>query len=129
MKSILSTFTLVAGILLIAGCATTSPRDTSLWASLAIDRNQGRAYGVSYDYPSAQEADARAIKECGVGCHVVKNFTAGCGAYAADQARNGKASGWGTASTEAEAKSIALNYCRQYGGTNCIIRVWSCNSH
>lgn len=98
------------------------------WGSLAIDSNQGSAYGFSYDYPTARDADARALKECGYGCSVVKNFATGCGAYAADQAPGGTAYGWGTASTEQEAKNIALNYCRQYGGTNCIIRVWSCNS-
>lgn len=121
MKSILSAATLIAGSLGIMGNAFA-------WGSLAIDSNQGSAYGFSYNYPTAQAADARALKECGSGCKVVKNFATGCGAYAADQAPGGTAYGWGTAATESEAKNIALNYCRQYGGTNCIIRVWSCNS-
>jgi hypothetical protein len=129
MKSILSSLTLAAGTLIIAGCASTSTHDNLLWGSLAIDSNQGRAYGLSYDYPNPQEADARALKECGTGCHVVKNFATGCGAYATDQARGGTASGWGIASSEKEAKDIALNYCRQYRGINCMIRVWSCNSN
>lgn len=122
MKTVLYAAAFFIGILGISGNALA-------WGSLAIDSNQGSAYGFSYDYPTAQEADARALKECGYGCHVVKNFEKGCGAYAADQAPGGSAYGWGTASTAQEAKNIALSYCRQYGGTNCIIRVWSCNSY
>lgn len=121
MKSFLYAAALMIGVL-----GTSS--NAFAWGSLAIDSNQGSAYGFSYDYPTARDADARALKECGQGCTVVKNFATGCGAYAADQAPGGTAYGWGTASTEQEAKNIALNYCRQYGGTNCIIRVWSCNS-
>lgn len=121
MKSILYAAALMIGVL---GASS----NALAWGSLAIDSNQGSAYGYSYDYPTARDADARALKECGSGCTVVKNFATGCGAYAADQAPGGTAYGWGTASTEQEAKNIALSYCRQYGGTNCIIRVWSCNS-
>lgn len=121
MKSFLYAAALMIGVL-----GTSS--NAFAWGSLAIDSNQGSAYGYSYDYPTARDADTRAIKKCGQGCTVVKNFAAGCGAYAADQAPGGTAYGWGTAATEQEAKNIALNYCRQYGGTNCIIRVWSCNS-
>lgn len=128
MRFILSTVTLLILGLAMAGCASTSPRDTLLWGALAIDSNKGKAYGFSHDYPTVQEADARALKECGNGCRVVKNFAIGCGAYAADQSQKGKAYGWGTAATEKEAKDIALSYCRQYGGTNCIVRVSSCNS-
>lgn len=123
MKSILYAAALMVGVLGVSSNALA-------WGSLAIDSNQGSAYGFSYNYPTAREADARALKECGGAdvCHIVKNFERGCGAYAADQSPGGSAYGWGTASTEQEAKSIALNYCRQYGGTDCIVRVWSCNS-
>jgi hypothetical protein len=122
MKSVLCVATVIIGMFGITNNAFA-------WGSLAIDSNQGSAYGYSYDYPTAQAADARALKECGAGCHIVKNFERGCGAYAADQAPGGSAYGWGTASTKQEAQNIALSYCRQYGGTDCIIRVWSCNSY
>ncbi len=123
MKSILYAVALMVGVLGATGNALA-------WGSLAIDSNQGSAYGYSYDYPTAQAADTRAINECGGPnvCHVVKNFERGCGAYAADQAPGGSAYGWGTAPTKEQAQNIALSYCRQYGGTDCIIRVWSCNS-
>ncbi len=122
MKAFLYVVTLTIGIFAIANNAFA-------WGALAIDSNQGSAYGLSYDQPNARAADAWALKECGQGCRVVKNFINGCGAYAADQAPGGTAYGWGTASTEGEAKSIALDNCRRYGGTECIVRVWSCNSN
>jgi hypothetical protein len=114
--------------------ATTSPVSTApatskaLWGSLAIDSNQGSSYGYSYNYATAEEADARALKECGSNCYIVKNFNGGCGAYAADQASGGTAWGWGTASSKEKAQELALKYCRDYGGTDCLVRVWSCNS-
>jgi len=119
---------LLAGMALIIGMSAVT-NTAFAWGSLAIDSNQGTAYGVSYDYPTAQAADARAIQECGAGCRVVKNFATGCGAYAADQAASGVAYGWGAAATESEAKAVALGYCNQYGGKECIIRAWSCNTH
>ncbi len=118
---------LYAAVFIAATFASTE--NAFAWGALAIDSNQGSAYGLSYDQPNARAADARALQECGQGCRVVKNFINGCGAYAADQAPGGTAYGWGAAITEADAKSIALDNCRQYGGTECIVRVWSCNSY
>jgi hypothetical protein len=122
MKFVLSVVSLIVGMLGINNHAFA-------WGSLAIDTNQGTAYGFSFNHLTAQEADARALKECGYGCRVVKNFATGCGAYAADQSKGSIAFGWGVAATEKEAKNTALSYCRRYGGTKCIIRVWSCNSN
>ncbi len=121
MKSFFSVAASIVGMFAITSNAFA-------WASLAIDSNQGSAYGIAYDYPNAAAADARALAECGTGCRVVKNFATGCGAYAADQAPGGTAYGWGAAPTELDAKNMALSYCAQYGGTRCVIRVWSCNS-
>lgn len=99
-----------------------------LYASLALDGNQGQRWGYAYDYSNVYDADQQALNECGAGCTVVKNFANGCGAYAADQAVGGTAWGWGTAYSEQLAKDTAISYCKQYGGTECIIRVWACNS-
>lgn len=97
--------------------------------ALAIDGNQGSRYGFSYDYRTMSDAQNRAKQECGSGCYVVKTFSSGCAAYAADQAYGSTAYGWGTASSSGEAKNTALEYCRNYGGSNCIVRVWGCNSN
>ena len=122
MKSLLCMTVLMVGMLGVVNNA-------SAYAALAIDHNQGDRWGFSYDYPNDRAARQRALSECGKGCNIVKSFTSGCGAYAADQAYGGTAYGWGNASSEVEAKNLAMHYCRQYGGTECIIRVWACNSH
>jgi hypothetical protein len=126
MQSVLYIATLIATLLSLTGC---SNLPTSVkYGSLAIDNNQGSLYGFSNNYATAQEADTRALAECGKDCKVVKNFSTGCAAYAADQAKGGVAYGWGSGVTGQEAKDKALEYCRKYGGTNCVVRVWSCNS-
>ena len=122
MNAFINKVIMVVGMLAVANSAFA-------WGALAIDSNQGTAYGVSYDYTTMAAANARAIQECGAGCRVVRNFEKGCGAYAADQASGGVANGWGTGATESEAKATALSLCNQYGGKECIIRAWSCNTH
>ncbi|WP_133513333.1 DUF4189 domain-containing protein [Candidatus Thiosymbion oneisti] len=97
--------------------------------ALAIDGNQGSQYGFSYDYPTMSDARDRALQECGSGCYIVKTFSNGCAAYAADQAHGSTVYGWATASSSSRARSEALRYCGNYGGANCIVRVWGCNSN
>jgi len=97
--------------------------------ALAIDSNQGQYYGFAYDYASMGEAQNRALQECGQGCRIVHSFSSGCAAYAADQAHGSTAYGWGTASTSGQAQSLAMSYCRNQGGGQCIVRVWGCNSN
>lgn len=96
--------------------------------ALAIDSNQGARYGFAYNHASVSDAESKALKECGDGCQIVKTFTSGCAAYAADQANGSSIYGWGTGSNPNYAQSNALNYCRNYGGLQCIIRSWGCNS-
>lgn len=96
--------------------------------ALAIDSNQGSAYGFSYDFDNNYDARNRALSECGSGCTVVVDFDSGCAAYAADQAAGSSVYGWGKDSSESRAKNRALSECSAHGGTNCIIRVWGCNS-
>lgn len=121
MKSI---FTAILIVGIIAG-----NNHAFAYASLAIDTNQGNRLGYSFDYDNAYDADQRALVECGQNCRVVKNFSTGCGAYAADQSDQGTAYGWGIATTHRQAKDIALGYCKDEGGIECIIRVWACNSY
>ena len=94
--------------------------------ALAIDSNQGSQYGFSYNQSSMSAARSRALSECGGSCSVVKSFSSGCAAYAADQSSGSTAYGWGTGSSSSKAKSNALSYCR---GSNCIVRAWGCNSN
>jgi uncharacterized protein DUF4189 len=102
--------------------------DVSAIGALAIDNNKGSRYGFSYDYSTESDAQARALRECGDGCKIVKTFSSGCAAYAADQASGSPVYGWGVGSNSDDAQSIALEHCQILGGTQCIIRVWGCNS-
>ncbi|RDV25252.1 DUF4189 domain-containing protein [Alteromonas aestuariivivens] len=114
--------------ILLLTIITFTPASALAVGALAIDGNQGGQYGFSYDYDNVADAKNRALRECGSGCYIVQVFETGCAAYAADQAQGSTAYGWGKASTSNEAKTIALSYCREYGGRNCIVRVWGCNS-
>lgn len=96
--------------------------------ALAIDGNQGRAYGASYNHPSMAAAREAALRECGRGCYIVREFSSGCAAYAADQSAGSTVYGWGTATTGVNAQNIAMDYCRRQGGSRCVVRAWGCNS-
>ena len=98
----------------------------SLWGALAIDANQGQAWGWAIDYPTVLEAEQRALSECGRDCYVVMTFRNQCAAFAADQERGSTIYGWAKHSTSASAKNHALNACRKRGGKSCIVRVWGC---
>ncbi len=115
----------VAGLL--AALCLLAPGAALANGALAIDGNQGQAYGFSYDYPDMRGAEQRALRECGPGCRVVLRFSTGCGAYAADQARGSTAYGWGTAASSQAAQNRAMSECSARG-QRCMVRVWGCNS-
>ena len=99
-----------------------------LWGALAIDSQQGNSWGWAIDYPTVQEAERRALAECGGNCYVVMRFSGQCAAFAADQSRGSTIFGWAKDSSSARAKNAALNACRQRGGKSCVVRVWGCTS-
>jgi hypothetical protein len=96
--------------------------------ALAIDSNTGKQYGFASGYQSTNQAEQRAMQECGSGCQVVLRFN-GCGAYAADQSRGSTAYGWAHASNGPTAQSLALSKCQAQGGSasSCKIRSWGCD--
>lgn len=97
--------------------------------ALAIDSNQGSAYGYAVDYDNSYDARNGALRKCGRGCSVVVDFDSGCAAYAADQTAGSTAYGWSKDyPTRSAAEGRALNECENNGGANCVIRVWGCNS-
>ena len=97
--------------------------------SLAIDSLQSEKYGFSFNRPSTDQADARAMRECGSDCAVVLRFGGGqCGAYAADQAKGSNAYGWGTAANSSNAQARAMSECRERGGSSCKVRSWGCDA-
>ena len=96
--------------------------------ALAIDSSQGEKYGFSFNHPSSEQAEQRALRECGSDCAVVLRFRAECGAYAADQAKGSNAYGWGTGATSAVVQQRALSECRAKGGSSCKVRSWGCDA-
>lgn len=96
--------------------------------SLAIDTLQGEKYGFSFNHPSIDQADQRALRECGGDCSVVLRFRAECAAYSADQAKGSNAYGWGTGTTSAAVQQRANSECRAKGGSSCKVRAWGCDA-
>lgn len=96
--------------------------------SLAIDTLQGEKYGFSFNHPSIDQADARAMRECGGDCSVVLRFRAECAAYSADQAKGSNAYGWGTGATSSAVQARANSECRARGGSSCKVRAWGCDA-
>ena len=98
-----------------------------LSGSLAIDSNQGQVWVWSIDYPTAADADRRALSECGGQCRIVMRFSGECAAFAADQEQGSTAHGWANGyKSGAGARRRALDECRGKGGTSCIVRSWAC---
>ncbi|MBO0759425.1 MAG: caspase family protein [Bradyrhizobiaceae bacterium] len=98
------------------------------FGALALDSYRGSLYGYSYNYANVADARARALKECGAACTVVVTFQNTCAAFAADQSHANGATGWGYAPTKEQAQNTAISFCRKYGGTSCLVRVWACES-
>lgn len=97
------------------------------WGALAIDSKQGSVWGWAIDYPTVQEAERRALSECGDECHVVMRFSGECAAFAADQEEGSTVHGWANGyDSIAGAQNRALEECRGKGGASCIVRVWGC---
>jgi hypothetical protein len=96
--------------------------------SLALNGNQGDAYGWAVNYPSQTDADNEARNQCGYGCGTVMRFSGSCAAYAADQTQGSTAMGWGSGYRSAgEAQMRAVQECQARGGTQCIVRAWGCD--
>src|SRR5690349_21386252 len=110
----------------IAAALFATSTAASAFGALAIDSARGPKYGFAYNYPSAAAARAEALKKCGANCKVVVEFQNTCAAHAADQSRDNGPYGWAYAPVGENARNTALNFCRKYGGTSCLVRVWSC---
>ena len=98
----------------------------TLWGALAIDSNQGPSWGWAINYSTVQEAEQRALAECGDNCHVVMRFSDECAAFAADQESGSTIHGWGKDDSSVGAQNRAISECRRRGGTSCQVRVWGC---
>lgn len=102
--------------------ATATPNSSSsessgapLWGAYAVD-DQTNAYGISWDAPSEQEAIDKALESCkqvqgNINCQKLVSFGQGHAAIA--RADDGSWGAVGQASSADEAKTGAIEYCKQ----------------
>ena len=101
--------------------------DEDTAGALAIDADQGTAWGWAAGHATVAEARQHALEECGDDCRVVVTFDEGCAAYVADQTAGSTITAWSSElETGADATDAALDGCRQRGGADCVVRVWAC---
>jgi hypothetical protein len=109
---------IVAGLLCLAAPASARADDT--YAAIAYSENTMR-YGYSYGYSTRADAEARALKECNTDDAKVVIWCRN--AYAALAVSDEGFYGYAWASTERQAKSIAAQKCRDFGGVHVRIAV------
>ncbi len=90
------------------------------------------AWGWASGYSTQIQAKNQANYNCKYNCNNWVTFSRGQCAYAAadwTQTNSGYsgAFGWGRASGKQVARSRALAECRNHGGRDCRILVWSCD--
>ena len=94
--------------------ATDADDDTV--GALAIDGNQGTAWGWAVGEATEADAQRAAVDECGQGCTSVLTFRDGCAAYAADQEPGSSAYGWASSdATQLDVTKAALDECASQG--------------
>ena len=98
-----------------------------LWGSLAMEADQGPAWGWSIDDPTPEAAYRNALSGCGNRCEVVMSFSDECAALAADQTPGSTARGWAKVrDNEDAARTMALDACRGEGGMSCAVLASGC---
>jgi hypothetical protein len=117
----------LAVFLILAVILGLAPHAAHAFGALAVDANQGNAYGFSFQQPNADAARNAALSKCGANCKAVVYFRNTCAAYAADQSEGSAAYGWAYAPNKEKAQSLALGYCQKHGSA-CQIRVWACEA-
>jgi hypothetical protein len=105
-------------------CVNTCPNRVNFGAIAYSARDD--AYGYSFDYHNAGDADQRALSDCqseGEDCKVVLTFSETCAALAAgDNKRFAASIGDGAG----DAANNALNACSHNGGKKCAIKLATC---
>lgn len=101
----------------------------SALAAGALAVGQCAAYGYAYDYARESDARSAALKKCKNGnCEVVATINRGCVAFAIDGRNACGPHGYAVAPRLGLASNIAVKYCSGYGGKDCVIRAWACDS-
>lgn len=122
--------TIICSALALCGLALLTGSAAEAAGAMAIGRCD--RVGYSYNYPTQGAAERRALSECRANgdrtCEVVVTIHGSCGAFAVSGAGGCSARGWAYAPTRARAETIALGQCRKFGGANCRVKAWVCDS-
>jgi hypothetical protein len=86
------------------------------------------AYGLAYDFPQPEAANAAALAQCAGGCKVATPMRGNCAALSIDMRNACGAFGYAAAARLGEAQNTALRYCYRNGGKDCVIRAWVCDA-
>jgi serine/threonine-protein kinase len=100
-----------------------SPVRADEYGAIAFSTRSG-AHGYSRGFDNREDAEERALQECGPHCEVVLWFKNACAALAVGSDK-GYGTGW--ASSRSEAESIAMNNCDKNADSCAVVR-WVCTS-
>src|SRR5262249_54988461 len=117
---------LVRGIFAISAIGIGAPAGH---AAGAMAVGQCAAYGYAADYSNADAARAAAQGKCvGRDCKVVMMLKRSCAALAIDGRKPCGPHGYASARKLGEAENVALKSCYQFGGKDCVIRAFACDT-
>jgi hypothetical protein len=98
-------------------------------AAGAMAIGQCAAFGYAADYSDADAARATAQGKCaGRDCKVVMMLNGSCAAFAIDGHKPCGPHGYASARRLGEAENVALRNCYPYGGKDCMIRAFACDT-
>jgi hypothetical protein len=111
---------LVASVLL-AGVA-------SVEAAGALAVGTCGAFGYGNDFAHLADATGAALAQCSGKCRVVLTALRRCAAFAVDAKNLCGPHGWASAARLGQAQNLALRQCYQFGGRECVIRAFLCDT-
>ena len=97
------------------------------WAAGAIAVGKCGAYGQAYDYPGEDAARIAALKQCKGQC-TADTMKRACAALAIDLKNPCGAHGYAVKPKISSSLNAATRKCYEYGGKECVIRVWACDA-
>jgi hypothetical protein len=122
-------------VTVLVGCGGTTADPDKWMPDLDLDWHFGsialnaetRDSAVTANYPSQNEADAKAIQTCGgTGCTTILRFS-GDGVYGALAHASNNVFAVGTGASLDAAQMQALGQCRAQGGVECVPGLSTCN--
>jgi serine/threonine-protein kinase len=111
-------------VLLVAlACWSANASAADHYGAIAFSQASG-AVGYSYDFDSRDDAEERALQECGPRCEVVIWFKNACAALAVGDDK-GYGTGW--AADRDRAEEIAMMKCEE-NSDDCSVKQWACTT-